>query len=287
MRTEWVARRAGRPDARRRCTMPAGHRHRGDGVRRGARAASSRRSCATRWRAAGWSSRRTSTTPTSSPWASASRSACKVNANIGNSAGDQRRRGRAPQAQGLAQVRRRHGDGPVDRRRHRRHPRRHHRQLARAHRHGARLPGAQGAQEGRRTSARDDFIDMLEHQAKQGVDYFTIHAGVLARAPAARAAPHHGHRVARRLDHGAVDDRAQEGEPLLRALGQGARHLRPLRRDHQRGRRPAPRLPGRRERRRAVRRARDAGRAHAARLGEGRAGDDRGARATCRSTRSR
>jgi phosphomethylpyrimidine synthase len=26
----------------------------------------------------------------------------------------------------------------------------------------------------------EDFIDMLEHQAKQGVDYFTIHAGVLA-----------------------------------------------------------------------------------------------------------
>src|SRR5262249_30044023 len=26
----------------------------------------------------------------------------------------------------------------------------------------------------------DDFIDMLEHQAQQGVDYFTIHAGVLA-----------------------------------------------------------------------------------------------------------
>jgi phosphomethylpyrimidine synthase len=26
----------------------------------------------------------------------------------------------------------------------------------------------------------DDFLDMLEHQAKQGVDYFTIHAGVLA-----------------------------------------------------------------------------------------------------------
>jgi len=26
----------------------------------------------------------------------------------------------------------------------------------------------------------DDFIDMLEHQAKQGVDYFTIHAGVVA-----------------------------------------------------------------------------------------------------------
>jgi phosphomethylpyrimidine synthase len=26
-----------------------------------------------------------------------------------------------------------------------------------------------------------DFIDMLEHQARQGVDYFTIHAGVIAR----------------------------------------------------------------------------------------------------------
>ncbi|MDP9000450.1 MAG: phosphomethylpyrimidine synthase ThiC [Myxococcota bacterium] len=26
----------------------------------------------------------------------------------------------------------------------------------------------------------DDFFDMLEHQAKQGVDYFTIHAGVIA-----------------------------------------------------------------------------------------------------------
>jgi phosphomethylpyrimidine synthase len=25
----------------------------------------------------------------------------------------------------------------------------------------------------------DDLISMLEHQAKQGVDYFTIHAGVL------------------------------------------------------------------------------------------------------------
>ncbi len=27
----------------------------------------------------------------------------------------------------------------------------------------------------------DDLLDMLEHQAKQGVDYFTIHAGVLAQ----------------------------------------------------------------------------------------------------------
>jgi phosphomethylpyrimidine synthase len=36
----------------------------------------------------------------------------------------------------------------------------------------------------------DDFIDMLEHQAKQGVDYFTIHAGVLAEH-----LPHVQHRI--------------------------------------------------------------------------------------------
>ena len=29
------------------------------------------------------------------------------------------------------------------------------------------------------------FLDMVEHQAQQGVDYMTIHCGVLARAPAA------------------------------------------------------------------------------------------------------
>ena len=36
----------------------------------------------------------------------------------------------------------------------------------------------QGAKDIKRMTA-DDLIDMLEHQAKQGVDYFTIHAGVL------------------------------------------------------------------------------------------------------------
>ena len=28
------------------------------------------------------------------------------------------------------------------------------------------------------------FLDMVEHQAKQGVDYMTVHCGVHARAPA-------------------------------------------------------------------------------------------------------
>ena len=44
------------------------------------------------------------------------------------------------------------------------------------------------------------------HQAEQGVDYFTVHAGVLLRyvphLPTAQA--RHRHRVARRLDHGEV-----------------------------------------------------------------------------------
>ena len=46
------------------------------------------------------------------------------------------------------------------------------------------------------------YRDTLIEQAEQGVDYFTIHAGVrLALHPPHRA-PRHRHRVARRLDHG-------------------------------------------------------------------------------------
>ena len=50
----------------------------------------------------------------------------------------------------------------------------------------------------------DLFIETLIEQAEQGVDYFTIHAGVrLAYIPLHRE-PRHRHRVARRLDHGQV-----------------------------------------------------------------------------------
>ena len=56
-------------------------------------------------------------------------------------------------------------------------------------------------------SACETSIDiMLEHQAQQGVDYFTIHAGVLMELPPPREGAHHLYRLARRLDHGAVDD---------------------------------------------------------------------------------
>ncbi len=48
------------------------------------------------------------------------------------------------------------------------------------------------------------YRDTLIEQAEQGVDYFTIHAGVrLALHPAHRQ-PRHRHRLARRLDHGQV-----------------------------------------------------------------------------------
>ena len=48
------------------------------------------------------------------------------------------------------------------------------------------------------------FIDTLVEQAEQGVDYFTIHAGVLLRYLPLDRASGDRHRVARRLDHGQV-----------------------------------------------------------------------------------
>ena len=54
-----------------------------------------------------------------------------------------------------------------------------------ADRHRADLPGHPERQGRRATSRRGMLLDMVEHQAKQGVDYMTIHAGVLLRVPAA------------------------------------------------------------------------------------------------------
>ena len=119
------------------------------------------------------------------------------------------------------------------------------------------------------------FRDTLIEQAEQGVDYFTIHAGVrLALYPAHRESRHR-HRLARRLDHGEVVPRASPRELPLRAFRRDLRHLPRLRRELLARRRPAPRLHRRCQRCRAVRGARNAGRAHADRLGEGLPGDDR------------
>ena len=67
------------------------------------------------------------------------------------------------------------------------------------------------------------YRDTLIEQAEQGVDYFTVHAGVLfALHPDDRAARHR-HRLARRLDHGEMVSGASSGKFSLHALG---RHLR-------------------------------------------------------------
>ena len=69
-------------------------------------------------------------------------SRCKINSNIGNSAVTSNIDGELEKLAVLGQVRRRHGDGPLHRRRHPGHPQGHHRRLPGAHRHRAHLRSA-------------------------------------------------------------------------------------------------------------------------------------------------
>ncbi len=120
------------------------------------------------------------------------------------------------------------------------------------------------------------YKDTLIEQCEQGVDYFTIHAGVRLG---------YIHLTANRVT-GIVSRGGSimakwclsrpQGELPLRALRRDLRHHAPLRRELLARRRLAPGLHRRRQRPRAVRRARDAGRAHQGRLGQGLPGDDRG-----------
>ena len=107
------------------------------------------------------------------------------------------------------------------------------------------------------------YKDTLIEQCEQGVDYFTIHAGVRLRLRAADRQPRHRHRLARRLDHGEVVPVAAQGELPLRALRRDLRHHAQVRRVVLARRRPAPRLDRRRQRPRAIRRTGDAGRTDA------------------------
>ena len=107
------------------------------------------------------------------------------------------------------------------------------------------------------------FRDTLIEQAEQGVDYFTIHAGVRLRLRAADRRPHDRDRVARRLDPCQVVPRPPPRELRLRALRRDLRDHARLRRLLQPRRRPAAGLDRRRQRRGPVRRARDPGRADA------------------------
>ena len=130
-----------------------------------------------------------------------------------------------------------------------------------ADRHGADLPGAR---EGRRAPRGSDVGGLSRHADR------AVRAGrgllhrARRRAAALRAAdrpPRHRHRLARRVDHGEVVPRASPGELPLHALPRDLRDHARLRRLVLAGRRSASRLDCRRERRSAVRRAEDAGRA--------------------------
>ena len=116
------------------------------------------------------------------------------------------------------------------------------------------------------------MLDMVEHQAQQGVDYMTIHAGVLLEYLAADDATAITGIVSR---GGSLMAPwmlpAQRAEPVVHALRRAERDPARLRRHLQPRRRPASRLPGRRQRRGPVRRAEDAGRADAEGLGAQRA----------------
>src|SRR5216683_1146281 len=191
---------------------------------------------------------------------------------------DRQRRGRrAGQAARLPQARRRHGDRPLHRRRHPAHPRRAPAPQYRAARHRAHLRGHRARQAGRGA----DCARPAGHRRGAGEAGRGLHDHPRrdpARLPPARAAPHHRHRLARRRADGPVDDGDGEGKPLVHALRRPVRDLQGVRRELQPGRLAAARLPGRRLRRGAVRRAARAGRADPAGLGARRAGDDRGPR---------
>ena len=111
------------------------------------------------------------------------------------------------------------------------------------------------------------MLDMVEHQAKQGVDYMTIHAGVLIEYVPLTTQSRDGHRQPRRLADGGVDDRPSPTESVVHALRRVVRDHARLRRDVLPGRRPAARLACRRERRSSVCGVEDARRIDAERPG--------------------
>ena len=120
------------------------------------------------------------------------------------------------------------------------------------------------------------YRDTIIEQAEQGVDYFTIHAGVLLRYVPLTAKRVTGHRVARRIDHGGVVPRAPRGELPLHALRGALRDPARLRRLVLARRRAPSRVDRRRQRRGPVRRAAHARRADPDRVAARRPGDDRG-----------
>jgi len=107
-------------------------------------------------------------------------SRCKINANIGNSAVKLETSRGTGEAALLDPLRRGHGYGPFHRRRPGPHPASHHLQLPRAGGNGSHLRG-RFAREAVEDITPDLMLEVIEEQAGQGVDYMTIHAGLLVQ----------------------------------------------------------------------------------------------------------
>ena len=184
-------------------------------------------------------------------------------------------------------VGRRHGHGPVDRARHPHHPRVDRPQQPRAHRHRPDLPGAR---EGRRRARGPDLGAVPRHRHRAGRAGRRLHDHPRRRAAALRADDRragHGHRQPRRVDPRRLVPGPPPGELPLRALRRAVRDLRRLRRGLQPGRRAAPGLDRRRQRRGPAGRAGHPRRADPGGVAARRPGHDRGPRARARCTRSR
>ena len=100
------------------------------------------------------------------------------------------------------------------------------------------------------------MLEVIEEQAEQGVDYMTIHAGVLVQYIPLTTRARHRHRQPRRRDSGRVDGEEPQAELPVRVLRRHLQDLPEARRDLFARRRAAARVAGRCERRGAVRRAR-------------------------------
>jgi phosphomethylpyrimidine synthase len=105
----------------------------------------------------------------------------KINANIGNSAVSSSIGEEVEKMTWGDPVGRRHRDGFVHGQEHPRDARMDRPQLAGADRHRADLPGAGESRRQGEELTWEIYRDTLIEQAEQGVDYFTIHAGVLLR----------------------------------------------------------------------------------------------------------
>ena len=136
--------------------------------------------------------------------------------------GDVGRGRRAGEAALRGALRCRHGDGPLDRGRHRRDPRGDHRRQPRPHRHGPHLPGS-SERRGRRGHHAADAP--RQHRAS-GAPGRGLHHGALrhpARAHQPGDGAGHRHREPRRLAARGVDGAAPGAEPALHALRRTAR----------------------------------------------------------------